>query len=122
MATLMRQGDTLVLRLTLIETVESLHGDLRVPISAVRSVTILENAIRAVHGLKFPGTRIPGFIAMGTFLSSDEKIFAMVHYRTQRGIEICFTGTAFGTWIIGAKDPERVVSTLGVGPDGCFIG
>ena len=83
----------------------------------------MENATRAGHGLKFPGARIPGFIAMGTFLvlASDEKIFAIVHDTTQRGIKICFTGTAFETWIVGAKDPKRVVSTLGVEPDGCFL-
>lgn len=117
MAALIREGDTLVLQLTPMEKVEGIHGDLRVPVSAVRSVAILENAVRAVHGLKLPSTYIPGILAIGTFLSSEEKIFAMVHYKTQRGIKLSLTGMLFDAWIVGVEDPERVVRTLDLGPD-----
>lgn len=64
MAELIRDGGTVVLQLTTVEEVKGLHGDRRLSLSSVQAVTILENAIHAVHGLKRPGTLIPGVLAL----------------------------------------------------------
>lgn len=114
MATLIREDDTLVLQLTTMEKVEGLHGDLRIPFSSVQSVTILEDAVHAVHGLKMPGTRIPGVLAMGTYMSNEGKTFAIVHHQTKRGVKVALTEALFDTLIVGVDDPEYVVSSLGL--------
>ncbi len=116
-AALIREGDTLVLQLTTMEKVEGIHGDLRIPFSSVQSVTVLEDAIHAVHGLKMPGTRIPGVLAMGTFTSNEGKTFAIVHHQTKRGVKVALTGTPFDALIVGVDDPERVVIALGFAPN-----
>ena len=84
MAELMREADNLVLKLSTAEKMESVHGDIRVPISAVKSVTVLDDVIHAVRGIKMPGTRIPGVVAMGTFLSGSDTTFAIVHHQNKR--------------------------------------
>jgi hypothetical protein len=44
MAELQRQGDELVLHLSNAEKAEAVHGDLRVPLPAVRGVEVLDDA------------------------------------------------------------------------------
>ncbi len=60
MAGLLVEGDELVLHLSRAEKLEAVHGDLRAPRPAVRSVQVLEDAHEpAGHGLK-EGERLPG--------------------------------------------------------------
>ena len=113
MAELIRDGQALVVKLSTLEKAEAVHGDIRVPWSSVQSVTVLEDAIDAVHGLKLPGSRIPGVFAMGTFKSSrDGNLFAIVHHQTPRGVKVTLTGAAYDALIIGSEDPERMIATL----------
>ncbi len=110
MAELSRDGQELVVKLRALEKAEAVHGDIRVPWSAVQSVTVLDDAIDAVHELKLPGSRIPGVFAMGTFKSRDGHLFATVHHQTPRGVKVTLTGAAYDTLIIGTEDPEAVVA------------
>lgn len=112
MAELIRDGDTLVLKLTTIEKAEGVHGDIRVPVSAVQHITVLDDVIHAVHGIKMPGSRLPGVFAMGTFMSGSETIFAIVHHQTKRGIKVTLTGEHYDALIIGTDSPEKVIAAL----------
>ncbi|MFB5189077.1 hypothetical protein [Alicyclobacillus fastidiosus] len=114
MAELVREGDTLVLRLTSIEKVEALHGDIHVPISSVQTITVIDDVIHAVHGLKLPGSRLPGVFAMGTFVSLEGTIFAIVHHQTKRGVKVTLNGVSFDGLIVGVNDPEQLISSLGL--------
>lgn len=113
MAELIREEDHLVLKLTTVEKVEGVHGDLRVPFSSIQSTEVLDDVIHAVHGMKFPGSHIPGVFAMGTFISREGKVFAMVHHQTKRGIKINLTGENYVAFIIGTDNPEKVNASLG---------
>jgi hypothetical protein len=112
MAELMRDGQDLVVKLNVMEKAEAMHGEVRVPWAAVQSMTVLEDAIHAVHGLKLPGSRLPGVFAMGTFKSNEGNVFAIVHHQTPRGVKVTLTGAAYDALIIGTEDPEAVVAAL----------
>lgn len=112
MAELVREEDTLVLRLSAIEKVEGVHGDIRVHVSSIESVMVLDDVIHAVHGLKMPGSRIPGVFAMGTFISREGTVFAIVHHQTKRGLKIALQGTTYDALIVGVHNPEEVWSSL----------
>ncbi|PSR33820.1 MAG: hypothetical protein C7B46_08210 [Sulfobacillus benefaciens] len=114
MAELLRDGDELVLRLTTLEKMEGVHGDIRVPLSAVQSISVVEDVIHAVHGLKMPGSRIPGIFAMGTFITGNSTTFAIVHHQNKRGVRVLLQGGKYDALIIGAEDPEKLVASLGV--------
>ncbi len=114
MAELIRDGESLILKLSTAETLEGAHGDIRVPMSAVQSVTVLDDVIHAVHGIKMPGARIPGVFAMGTFLLGSETTFAIVHHRNKRGIKVNLADARFNALIIGLDDPEEVIAHLGL--------
>ena len=114
MADLIREEDMLVLRLSTLEKIEGVHGDIRVPISSVQSVKVLEDVIDAVHGIKMPGSRIPGVFAMGTFISHEGTVFAMVHHQTKRGLKITLSGAAYDALIVSEDHPEELIDSLGL--------
>lgn len=112
MAELSVEGDELVLHLSRGEKLEAVHGDLRAPRSAVRSVEVLEDAHEpADHGLKV-GERLPGYSEVAVVHSGGEKLFAVVHHDTPRGVRIDFTGTDYDAWIVGSADPEALKSAI----------
>ena len=113
MAELIRERQELVVKLSTLEKAEAVHGDIRVPWSAVQSVTVLDDAIDAVHGLKFPGSRIPGVFAMGTFMSRNNTIFAIVHHQNKRGVQVRLQGAKYDALIVGVEEPEKLMKTLG---------
>lgn len=108
MAELVVEGDELVLRLTGAEKLESVHGDLRAPRSAVRAVEVLEDAHEpADHGFKV-GQRLPGYSEVAAVRTGGEKLFAVVHHTTPRGVRVDFEGADYDAWIVGSKDPETL--------------
>jgi len=113
MAELSRDGDDPLLTLTGIEKVESAHGDIRVPLSAVSGVEVVDEVIHAVHGLRLPGTRWPGRFMIGTLAhATSKKSFAVIHHDTPRGVRVRLDGAAFDELLVGCGDPEAVVAGL----------
>jgi hypothetical protein len=113
MAELAVEGGDLVLRLSAAEKVEAVHGDLRVPLSSVKRVEVIEDAHRSARliGLKV-GTRIPGLIEVATVNGASKTIFAAVHHGTPRGVRVLLDGTGYDEWVVGCSDPEGVVAAL----------
>lgn len=108
MAELLVEGDELVLHLSGTEKLEAVHGDLRAPRSTVRSVDVLSDAHEpADHGFKV-GERLPGYSEVATVRSDGQKIFAVVHHDTPRGVRINFEGADYDAWIVGSPDPESL--------------
>jgi hypothetical protein len=114
LAELRVEGGELVLHLSAAEKAEGVHGDLRVPLSAVRGVEILDNAhAPADHGIKI-GTRLPGVIEVGTVIADGHKIFAAVHRDTPMGLRVLIDGASYDQWIVGCADPQAVAASLGL--------
>lgn len=112
MAELSVEGDELVLRLSRVEKMESVHGDLRAPRAAVRSVQVLEDAHEpADRGLKV-GERLPGHSEVATVRTKGAVLFAVVHHDTPRGVRIDFDGADYDAWIVGSADPESVKARI----------
>ncbi len=105
-----------MLHLSAAEKVEGLHGDLRVPLSAVRGVEVLDDAHAPVgpdSGVKI-GSRIPGVLEVGTIRGRNSRKFAAVHHDTPRGLRVRLDGTSFDEWIVGSQNPEAVLARLGL--------
>jgi hypothetical protein len=79
MARVGREGDELVVRLNDLEKAGALRGDVRVPLSAVRAVTVSERPFRDLRGLRAPGAGLPGVIALGTWRYRGGKDFAALY-------------------------------------------
>jgi hypothetical protein len=112
MAELKVVGDALLLKLSHPEEFEAVHRDLRVPLAAVRSIEVLDDAHEPVdHGLK-EGERIPGVSEVATVRTDGKKIFAAVHRDTPRGLRIILDGASYDEWIVGCADPDAVKSQI----------
>ncbi len=57
MAELRQEGEELVLHLSAFEKAEAVHGDLRVPMAQVVGLSVVEDIVDQVQGLKLPGSR-----------------------------------------------------------------
>jgi hypothetical protein len=120
MAELTREGDELVVHLTRAEHVEGLHGDLRFPASSVRTVNVLDDAMAAVHGIRAPGTGVPGIVKVGTYHGRRHTTFVAVHHDTPRGVRVTLQGVGYTELIVGCHEPETVaglVTGVGTLPD-----
>ena len=113
MAECVARGDQLVVRLSAAEKIESLHSDVSVPLSSIRSVEVVDDALDYIHGLRV-GTGIPGSTAIGTFTSKRAKIFGVIHHGEHRGIRILLDGTKFDEIVVGSADPEGMASQIPV--------
>jgi hypothetical protein len=117
MADLVIEDNELVLKLSTIEKAEGLHKDLRAPLDSIVSVEILEDAHKAAGELGFKiGTRLPRVIEVASVYNKNGKFFAAVHSNTRRGIRIHFKNMEFSSWIVGLRDPESKVKSLGLMP------
>lgn len=112
MAELTVQGGELVLQLSTVEEAEAIHGEVRVPLSAVREVEVLDDALGEVHGIRAPGTGFPGVVAVGTYLHAGARTFAVIHHGARRGVRVRLEGAEFDALIVGCADPESVAASL----------
>ncbi len=113
MAELRQEGEELVLHLSAFEKAEALHGDLRVPMAQVVGLSVVEDIVDQVQGLKLPGSRVPGWFAVGTFVQRGQRTFAVVHHDTPRGIRVRLRDAPYDQLLVGSADPEAVVAQLG---------
>jgi hypothetical protein len=108
MAELVVEGDKLVPHLSGAEKLEAVHGDLSASRSSVRSVEVLDNAHEpADHGWKV-GERLPGYSEVAVARTGGQKLFAVVHGDTPRGVRVNFEGIDDDAWIVGSTDPASL--------------
>jgi hypothetical protein len=112
-AELSREGEELVVVLSAAEKAEAVHGDIRVPMSSVRGVEVVDDAVHAVNAYrKSVGSAWPGRFVIGTFRSDGMKVFAVVHHNTPRGVKVMLDGANFDELLVGCDDPEEVARRL----------
>jgi hypothetical protein len=105
------EGDTLVVALTKLEKAEALHGDVRVPLSSVAGVDVLDRPLEEIHGLRAPGLGIPGRTAVGTWRSRDGKMFVVEHDRS-RAVRLRLRDQPYREIIVGSDEPETVAEMI----------
>jgi len=114
MATLVVEDGELVLKLTGAERLEGVRlRDLRVALSAVAGVEVLDDAHGAADALGLRiGTRIPGVIEVATVRTVGRSLFAAVHRDTPRGVRVLLDGASQDEWVVGSADPEQVAAMI----------
>jgi len=111
MADLVVDADSVTVVLSAVERVESLHGDLVVPRSAVRGVRVVDDGMAEIHGLRAPGTAVPGVIVAGTFRHQGRRTFAVCHHH-RPAVVLELAGAEFDRVVVTVEDPHGVVAGL----------
>ena len=97
------EGDELVLHLQAIEKAEGVHGDIRVPLSAVTAVRSVDDPWPELRGVRAPGTGLPNVIAVGTRRGDFGKDFAAVHGKGP-AVVVELEGARFSRLVVTADD------------------
>jgi hypothetical protein len=113
MAEIRVDGGQVSIRLNLAEKIGAFHGDLRFPRSAVRTVRVVDKPFGEIQGIRSPGTRVPGVIALGTWRRRGGRDFVAV-YRGQRGIvvEVDASHANYQRVILSTTAPDDVRDLL----------
>jgi hypothetical protein len=101
MAKVIEKDGVLVLRLSRLEKMGALHGDLSVASSQLISRTEVPNPWTKEHlrGVRAPGTAIPYVILLGTMRIKGGKDFCAIYKRTPAVIYE-FADAPFKRWIV----------------------
>ena len=100
MAELRIDGDELVIHLTPAQKMVSFHTDIRVPLTAVRSVTAVEKPWLALRGRRMAGTALRGVAAMGTWIHGDRLFDFCVVRGQQKAVQVDLNTGRFQRFLV----------------------
>ena len=101
MAKVIEKDGMLTLRLSRVEKIGALHGDISVSSSQLISKTEVPNPWTKEHlrGVRAPGTAIPYVILLGTMRFKGGKDFCAIYKRTPAVI-FEFSDAPFKRWVV----------------------
>ncbi|MBG0815539.1 serine aminopeptidase domain-containing protein [Planomonospora sp. ID82291] len=99
MATMTVVGGELVLALGRGERTAGLHGDVRVPLSAVREVAVVRNPVAEVRGLRAPGLAVPGRTKIGTWRRAGGRSFVVAR-RDVPAVRVALSGARYDELLV----------------------
>lgn len=111
MANFLIHDDVVTISLSLAEKVESIHGDVTIPRSAITSVREVPDGLQEVHGLRMPGTGLPGVILVGTFREPNRTTFAVCHGQ-RPAVVLELTGQPYDRLVVTLDNPNDALSAL----------
>jgi hypothetical protein len=90
----------------------ALKSELEIPLSHITGVRFDPEAARGWwHGLRLPGTNIPGILTAGTFLQGDGFVFYDVH-DPDRTIVLDLDHERYKKLIIEVEDTESTIALI----------
>ena len=107
MASVSVEGDQFRVKLSGLERLAALRGDVVVPIASVAQVRKLDRALDGLRGIRAPGTGLPGVLSYGTRRGSFGRDFAAVFGRGP-GVAIELRDAPFKQLVLSAADPDSV--------------
>ena len=110
MAALQLTDATLAVHFTTAEKFTGWVRDTEVPLSAIRLVEVVADAVHAPRGLRAPGLGLPGR-KIGTWRRAGERTLVSVS-RDQPALRIELDGQRYDTWLIGADDAAMIADRI----------
>lgn len=90
----------------------ALKNQLEIPVSHITEARVDPEAARGWwHGLRLPGTNIPGLLTAGTFLQSGGAVFFDVHDPDQT-IVVELDHETYKRLVIQVEDPAQTAAML----------
>ena len=112
MARLIVDGADLVVGLSWLEKLGAVHGNVRVPLRAVRSAVAEPEPWTALRGMKLAGTGIPGVAALGTRYFDGSRDFTALVGRGP-AIRVELTDEApYAQLLVSVRDAESALAAI----------
>ena len=100
-----------VVRLSALEKLGALRGDVRVPRKSVRAVRVSDRPWDELRGVRAPGTGIPRVIMLGITRGRGGRQFAAV-YGNRPALIVDLEGTALSRLILCVADPQGAADLI----------
>lgn len=104
-------GADLVVRLSALERLGAMRGDVRIPLAAIRNVRVSDRPWSELRGIRAPGTGIPGVISLCTRRGRGVVDFAAV-YRGRQAVVVDAENTAFNRLVVSCSDAPNVAERI----------
>lgn len=101
----------LVVRLSALEKVGALHGNVRVNLSRVKRAWVTASPWSELRGIRAPGTGIPQVIMLGTTRGSFGKDFCAVYGR-KPALVVDLEGDPFNRLVISTAEPQALADQV----------
>ena len=90
----------------------ALKSSLEIPLVHIASVRADPEAAHGwYHGIRMPGTNVPGVITAGTFYQDGKRVFWDVH-RPEKTIVIDLHDERYNELVVEVDDPEAAVRLI----------
>lgn len=90
----------------------ALKSSLEIPLVHIASVRADSEAARGwYHGIRMPGTNVPGVITAGTFYQQGNRVFWDVHH-PEKAIVIELHDEQYNELIVEVADPDEAVKLI----------
>jgi hypothetical protein len=104
--------DTLTLHVRGADQLWSFKSTLEIPLAHIAGVRLDPEAAHAwYHGIKMPGTNLPGVITAGTFYQHGQRVFWDVHH-PEKTLVIDLHSDSYNELFVEVQDPEAAVSLI----------
>lgn len=91
----------------------ALKGSLEIPLEHITGIRMDPEIAKGwCHGVRFPGTNVPGVITAGTYYQDGKKVFWDVHH-PEHVIVIDLCDELYDRLIVEVADPEDAVALIG---------
>jgi hypothetical protein len=105
-------ADALIVHVTGADRIFALKSQLAVPLKHVLAAARDEQEAREwYHGLRLPGTEVPGVITAGTFYEHGERVFWDVH-RPERAIALSLRDERYTKLVVEVEDPDATITAF----------
>jgi hypothetical protein len=105
-------ADMMIVHVTGADRIFAFRSELAVPLEHVLGAARdEEEAHHWYHGVRAPGTAVPGVITAGTYHLHGESVFWDVH-RADKAIAITLRDESYAKLVIGVDDPDATIAAI----------
>jgi hypothetical protein len=113
MASVMREGNELVLQLSFWEKLGALNSSPRTTLDSIEKIEFIDQlwGSSTLRGVRAPGTALPYVVLLGTLRGRGYKDFVAMKGRGE-GVVITLKSGPFARWIFTLEQPKSDLSAL----------
>ena len=113
MASVIREGNELILKLSFWEKLGALNSSPRTSLDSIEKIEFIDQlwGSSTLRGVRAPGTAIPYVVLLGTLRGRGYKDFVAMSGRGE-GVVITLKSGPFARWIFTLEQPKSDISAL----------
>jgi len=113
MASVMREGNELILQLSFWEKLGALNSSPRTSLDSIEKIEFIDQlwGSSTLRGVRAPGTALPYVVLLGTLRGRGYKDFVAMVGRGE-GVVITLKSGPFARWIFTLEQPKSDISAL----------